>query len=265
MKLDLEICRTIAVRSGLPLQFVFKDLHLMNILSKLAAAAPSESNSLVFKGGTALNKVYIGGMQRFSEDVDFDLISKTTIHDALSFSKGLASALDEYDVNEFRRIGNMVQFYCKYETPLGGRDNVRIDISPKPLIIAKPLEIRKIESEFTHSSVTGLKIYAVEDLTARKMNALASRDEGKDLYDVSIALPLCSIKVLRKAVMCMLESEGRSITVPEFVSRLKERVKKSNVARLRNFTNPFIPIDRRPKDWGELKNNLLLKLEELRL
>lgn len=261
MELDLEVCRTIAIRSGLPLQFVFKEFHLMNIISKISVF--SKSDSLVFKGGTALNKAYIGGIQRFSEDADFDLVSKDAARKVLGFSKELASTFGEYGIDEFRRVRDTIQFYCVYETPLGGKDNVRIDISPKRLITAKPLESRKIESGFTNSSVTGIKIYSIEDLTARKMSALASRDEGKDVYDVSMALPLCSAKVLREAIACMLESEGSSVTANDFMGRLRERLKEADVVKLRNLTNPFIPVGRRPKDWGELKGNLLLKLEEL--
>ncbi len=263
MELDLEVCRIIAIRSGLPLQFIFKEFHLMNIASKIAMVIYSESNTLVLKGGTALNKVYIQRMQRFSEDLDFDLVSKDASRKISGFSKKLASTLKEYEIDEFKKIRNTVQFYCIYKTPLGGKDNVRVDISPKLLVTAKPIENREIYSEFTHSSVTGLKTYSIEDLTARKMNALASRSEGKDLYDVSMVLPLCSIKILRTAIGDMLKSEGQDVTITEFMNKMFEHLKKNDMVKLRNLTNPFIPIRRRPKDWSELRNNLLLELEGL--
>lgn len=235
----------------------------MNIASKISTIIYSESNTLVLKGGTALNKVYIQRMQRFSEDLDFDLVSKDASRKIFGFSKKLASTLKEYEIDEFKKIHNTVQFYCIYKTPLEGKDTVRVDISPKLLVTAKPIENREIYSEFTHSSVTGLKTYSIEDLTARKMNALASRSEGKDLYDISMVLPLCSIKILRTAIKDMLKSEGQDVTITSFMNKMFGRLKKNDMVKLRNLTNPFIPIRRRPKDWSELRNNLLLELEEL--
>ncbi len=59
MDLDLEVCRVMAVRHGLPLQFVFKEFHLMNVIGEIATAISNEPDVLVFKGGTALNKIYL--------------------------------------------------------------------------------------------------------------------------------------------------------------------------------------------------------------
>ena len=87
MKLDLEVCRAIAIRYGLPLQFVFKEFHLMDVISQIAALTILEPNSLVFKGGTALSKVYLQKMQRFSEDADFDLVTENARKDLPDFCK----------------------------------------------------------------------------------------------------------------------------------------------------------------------------------
>lgn len=263
MKLDLEVCRTIAIRYGLPLQFVFKEFHLMDVISQIAALTISEPGSLVFKGGTALNKVYLQKTQRFSEDADFDLVTENANKSLYQFCKKLTAGLQNYRIAEFRKVHSTMQFYCMYETPLGGVDNVRIDISPKRLLTAKPLESNQITSEFTHSSTSGIKVYSIEDLTARKMNALATRTEGKDVYDVHMALPICSRKFLKTALKLMLESEGANETVESFMQKAVSRLKKSDSKKMRNLTNPFLPVASRPKSWEELKNDLLAKLEDL--
>ncbi len=264
MELDLEICRTIAIRYGLPLQFVFKEFHLMNVIAHTSTFVSKHPDSLVFKGGTALNKVYLQKTQRFSEDADFDLVMENSRMHLLKFSRELADSLEEYRIEEFRKVHSTLQFYCTYTTPLGGADHVRIDIAPKKLLTAKPLARLQITSTFTHSSVTGISMYSIEDLTARKMNALASRSEGKDMYDVHAALPMCSKKVLKKAIISMLESEGAKEGADEFVYRAINNVKKSDIKKLRNLTNPFIPAMYRPKSWEELKNDMLMQLDTLR-
>ena len=262
MELDLEICRTIAIRYGLPLQFVFKEFCLMDVISQIASITIQKHSSLVFKGGTALNKVYMQKMQRFSEDADFDLITKNSSRELYEFSRKLSSEINGYEIADLRRVRSTVQFYCMYETPLGGKDHVRVDIASKRLFTAKPLENNQIISEFTHSSVSGIPIYSIEDLTARKMHALADRAEGKDLYDVHMALPMCSKRVLKTATELMLKSEGEGETVDLFMQRSIIRLKKSNPKRMRNLTNPFIPTASRPKSWEELKNDLLAMLED---
>ncbi len=263
MKLDLEVCRAIAIRYGLPLQFVFKEFHLMDVISQIASLTILEPNSLVFKGGTALSKVYLQKMQRFSEDADFDLVTENARKDLPDFCKKLADGIGGYKIAELRRIRFTMQFYCEYETPLGGIDHVRVDVASKKLLVAKPLENRQIVSEFTQSSISGMRIYSIEDLTARKMNALATRAEGKDLYDVHAALPMCSKKALKTAIELMLESEDTNDTAEVFLQKAIHRLKTSNPKKMRNITNPFIPAANRPKNWEELKNDLLLKFEAL--
>jgi predicted nucleotidyltransferase component of viral defense system len=263
MNLDLEVCRAIAIRYGLPLQFVFKEFHLMDVISQIAALTILEPNSLVFKGGTALSKVYLQKMQRFSEDADFDLVTENARKDLPDFCKKLADGIKGYKIAEFRRIRFTMQFDCEYETPLGGTDHVRVDVASKKLLTAKPLESRQIVSEFTQSSISGMRIYSIEDLTARKMNALATRAEGKDLYDVHAALPMCSKKVLKTAIELMLESEDIVGIAEVFLQKAILRLKTSDPKKMRNITNPFIPAANRPKSWEELKNDLLLKFEAL--
>ena len=263
MEIDIEVCRTIAVRYGLPLQFVIKEFHLMDVLGQTAEFAARRPGSLVFKGGTALNKVYIQKTQRFSEDVDFDLVTKNASRDLVGFSRELAGSMDGYKIIEFRKVRSILQFYCGYELPGGGADHIRIDISPKRLLTAKPVESGAAISEFTHASVSGVMVYSIEDLTARKLNALAARTEGKDVYDAYVALPLCSRKVLRKAVALMLESEGSRMGAEEFMQNMIGGLKKADSKKLRNLTNPFIPVPYRPRSWEELKKDLLAKLGDL--
>jgi len=59
-----------AKRSGVILGVVERDFAQGYLLEALAAE-PALSSTLVFKGGTALKKVYFGDAYRFSEDLDF--------------------------------------------------------------------------------------------------------------------------------------------------------------------------------------------------
>ena len=154
---------------------------------------------------------------------------------------------------------NTLQFYCVFDTPLGTRDHVRVDVAPKKILTANPLLLGSAASDFTQASVAGFSVYSIEDLTARKMYALLDRCEGKDVYDVANALPLCGR--LDAAVSKTLESEGKNLSVDEFVSKAIKRLNDADARKLRNLTNPLIPFARRPKDWKEFKDDLAFKLE----
>ncbi len=260
MELNLEVCRAIAVQHGLPLQFVVKEFHVFEVLGQLTAAT-SFSKKLVFKGGTALNKVFLGKAQRFSEDLDFDL-PVDGLPELRVFCSQLAREISGYEISELRRVGDTIQFYCGFQTPLGSRDHVRVDVAAKKIISSKPLEVRPAVSEYSQRSVTGFRVYSIEDLSARKLHALCTRAEGKDFFDAFHALPLCG--GMDKAVQKMLDSEGSFQTPAEFLEKTVGNVRKADPSKLRNLTNPFIPTPYRPKDWLELKNDLALKLERMR-
>ena len=259
LELNLEVCRTIAVQYGLPLQFVVKEFHIFEVLGQISRLT-APSRRFVFKGGTALNKVYFEKLQRFSEDLDFDLAVED-LKEVRSFCEWLAGEIEGYEISEFRKVKGTLQFYCNYETPLGGKDHIRVDVALKRIISAKPVLLKQAFSFYTHGSVTGFYVYSLEDLVARKMHALRTRTEGKDVYDVSNALPLCAS--LSASVKKMLESEERDETPEEFIRKTILAVKRTDPRKLRNLTNPFIPVSSRPKDWSELKNDLILKLEQL--
>jgi len=258
MDINLEVCRTIAVQHGLPLQYVIKEFQLFDVLSQITAYCVSEKKQLVFKGGTALNKVYINKGQRFSEDIDFDF----EVEDSQPFARELAGKIKGYKITTFRKVRKTTMFCCAYESPFG-QDHIRVDISGKRIVTAKPLQRKSAVSEITHGSVSGFEVYGLEDLVARKMHALCTRTEGKDVYDVHSSLSMC--KDMGEAITAMLKSEGKEVTPAEFMGLTIKAVKNADHKKLRNFTNPFIPIVYRPGDWLELKNDLILKLENLRL
>lgn len=253
---DLDVCRVLAAKHGLPLQFIVKDFCLMDVLSSLSAKQ-GEFGNIVFKGGTALNKIYLGGVQRFSEDLDFD--AETDMHGAKSICGKMAGAVSWYKTGEIRRVSGTYQFECAYTSILGGSDHVRVDIAPKRIITDKKPVLAQVSSPYSQKSVSGVPAYGLEDLVARKLCALENRTEGKDLYDAYSSLPLCG--KMHGALSAVLRSEGRKETPAEFIGKAIGKVKGCDTRKAGNLTNPFIPYQNRPKSWVALKNGLVMMLE----
>ncbi len=262
MELDLEVCRAIAVQHGLPLQFVAKEFHVFNVLGQITEFSMDIKTAFVFKGGTALNKVYLKKGQRFSEDLDFDLDVRTDA-ELLKFCKEMSIAIKGYKIGKIRKVRDTLQFDCAYETPFGSVDHIRIDISKKNIFTALPLQKKPATSDFAQLSASGFDVYSLEDLVARKMHALATRTEGKDIYDVHSSIPLCGD--MRNPILFMLRSEKKTDEPKEFVHETLVVLDKVDIKKIASLTNPFIPLRHRPKNWLELKNNLILMLERLKI
>lgn len=273
MDLDISICNNIAEKHRLPLQFVVKEHYVYDVLAEVMFATSGEVPGVIFKGGTALNKVYLGELQRFSEDLDFDLDleakreegEKMTLEWLTEYLTKEITKNKTFYKTEMRKVKDTIQIYCKYTnpSPLSGTDTVRIDIAPKNIITENKVEKRKALFAFARQEMRGLWTYSLEDLVARKMHALRTGREGKDFYDVYNALPKC--RAMFNPIKRMLQSEESSETPEEFIEKTIENVEGTDYKRLRNLTNPFIPISNRPKDWLELKNDLILKLESINI
>lgn len=77
---ELREAQQAAARTGIGMQYVLKEARVFDIWSKicpimLSDAVLSEAE-IICKGGTSLNKIYLGDIQRFSEDIDLDIFFK---------------------------------------------------------------------------------------------------------------------------------------------------------------------------------------------
>ncbi len=258
MIVDEDVCRLIAAKEGLPLDFVAKEFYLMELLRQLSAL--DILKSMIFKGGTALSKIYLKENYRFSEDLDFDFVGnqwQTT-------SKAITGKIEGFEDLETRRIiGNkVVQTDFIYKTKWGKKDRIRLDVNVKPYTkTAEPIEGHEVISAFTGFNIGPVPAYSINDLLARKMSALRDRTEGKDVFDVAKALHLANKKKLLKALSLVASIDGQ--TVNKFIEETINKVKNVDYTKLRNLTNPYIPIKNRPSDWKILADTLALELGAL--
>jgi hypothetical protein len=271
-ELNLDACRALSAAHGLPLDFIVKEIRVFDALAQAAVFNAGEGNGeLIFKGGTALNKIYFGGLQRFSEDLDFDLATARTKAKALRLFKRVANVMQDagFRTGRIRRVGRRepsFQLECSFESPLGRRDYIGIDAAVKPAIaISDVVEAAVARSSFAERVVAGIRAYSLDGLVGRKMAALADRCEGKDVYDVANGLPLVG-KEFAGAVRRMLASERRKVSAGDLFRMAADRLRMADYVELRNLTNPFIPMPLRPPGagaWRAMAVTLAARLEEL--
>jgi len=162
----------------------------------LCALAQSDLREvLAFKGGTALKRCYFPEY-RFSEDLDFTLLSTTTFEDiqrrlegvyaAVKEGSGISFAFDRKDANSHT---NSHTFYLKYTGPLPSSNDVKVDITIREHISFQLQERPILRGYDEFSDIPEgrpIRLYSLDEITAEKLMALAdrARNEPRDLYDL---------------------------------------------------------------------------------
>lgn len=175
-----EFCRL----TGYSLGQVEKDYLQHYILSSLGRRSGS---SLVFKGGTCLQKIY--GLDRFSEDLDFIATKDFDLKVALEHvGKDLEKLGYPIDLRKSRRDGDKKSFRMMIEGPLfNGRDiskcSITVDVSSRSDLIKGPLTKRLVP---IYNEITPYTVYYMDasEIMAEKVRALITRNKARDLYDL---------------------------------------------------------------------------------
>ncbi len=206
----------------------------------LCALAQSDLREvLAFKGGTALKRCYFPEY-RFSEDLDFTLLSNTTVDDiqkrlesvyaAVKDNSGIGFVFDRKDTNSHT---NSHSFYLRYTGPLPSSNDVKVDITIREHL-AFPLQERSVLRGYDEFSDIPdgrrVRVYSLEEITAEKLMAIAdrARNEPRDLYDLwyltteaGIAISSVADAIRKKLAFRDKSFEGLEAAIEGKEARLK--------------------------------------------
>jgi len=176
----------LANRQKVALGILEKDYVITEVLKALSQV-PMLNKDFVFKGGTALRKVYFSDW-RYSEDLDF-----TVRHDMNK--EELRQALDAWyhqveQASQIRLATKMLHKpngYARVRTqfvgPLAYPGMIYIDLSFDEPLCLEPEYKRVLTNPFTGEQRKVL-VYPLEELLAEKMRSLIERGKSRDYYDV---------------------------------------------------------------------------------
>ena len=159
------------------------DLVLSRAICDLYAS-PVVSENLVFRGGTALHKLFFDKPGRFSEDLDFVQRKAMPIGDTAS---AVRSCLDPWlGQPKWKQNEGRFTLYYRFETevePIIQR-KLKIEINTREHFSVMPLEKFRfdVDTEWYKNSVTVLT-YKLEEQLGTKLRALYQRRKGRDLFD----------------------------------------------------------------------------------
>ncbi|HLD81303.1 MAG TPA: nucleotidyl transferase AbiEii/AbiGii toxin family protein [archaeon] len=185
----------IARERNLSLAIIQKDWALGWILYGISSRVPE----LVFTGGTALSKVYFPKMWRLSEDLDFALPTDISNEELIS-ELGDALVLVENDsqikahMEKPHSNPGYIQVKVKFEGPLYA-DTAKIDIKREPVL--DEVRVKDILKNYPDYKGFTVRVKSLEEILARKIVTLMSRDRIRDYYDVWLMMTETEVNVKR--------------------------------------------------------------------
>ncbi len=168
----------------MPLGTIEKDLAITCVLHSLSGSWLSEH--LVFKGGTAIKKVYQPDA-RFSEDVDFTVRSlggrDVTAAMQQLFPGRRVEAVQFGELLEEGSSRGGRRLRLSFLGPLRYRNSVRIDLSFRDDLI---METRRMATVHRYGDAVPSDLHVLDfsEIMAEKLRALMERGYARDYYDV---------------------------------------------------------------------------------
>ena len=129
-----------------------------------------KGNPFVLKGGTALSLCY--GLDRFSEDIDFDVPGKSLAYDRFKDSVHRFCVAEGYTYRIAKDTATTQRAYINYGD------------TSRPLKVEASYRRMEIPGGYV-CKIDGIQVYTLDELARLKAAAYSGRDKIRDLYDVA--------------------------------------------------------------------------------
>ncbi len=208
----------------------------------------------VFKGGTCIK--YLFGTDRFSEDLDFNIITTPK-----KFREQIKKTIERISLLGFRF--NILReeefsdaFTCEvaFDGPLSRgtlqtRNKFRIDAGKRTGTFSNP-QWKNIKSEYPETGDNFLVLsMKEEEMLAEKIISMMSRKKGRDLYDVWFLLN-SGIKIDKNILKKKTQKEKVKINI----DAIPEKAQYEN--DMKRISNRIIPYD-------QVRNDVRIRLKSI--
>ena len=180
---------------------------------------------LIFKGGTALSKIY--KFERFSEDLDFsevksiniDFLMKKVISDLSKFGIGA-------EISKMKEPFNSVLITLRIRGPLyDGRPQtlacIRVDINRKSKIETEPF-LSRIRSIYTEVPQFDVLVMQEKEILSEKIRAIITRNKARDLFD-AFELMKKGIEIDKKLIVKKLKYNNLKFSKKQFSETINNK------------------------------------------
>lgn len=213
------------------LPVVEKDYALSYVLYGISKQ-PELSHSLIFKGGTALKKIFFGDY-RFSEDLDFSVLNapknkalEKALNSAINISKQELNKYGPFDVELKRNPENAshphgqeaFNIYVKFPwQTMASPCRIKVEITHDEIVMLPP-EYKLILHGYEEELDCTIACYSIEEVIAEKLRALLqthqklitrgwSKPRARDYYDLWCVLKKYSMSVNKAQILETLDKK----------------------------------------------------------
>jgi predicted nucleotidyltransferase component of viral defense system len=227
------------------------------------------SQTIVFKGGTVLKKIYFEDY-RFSEDLDFtllnDAISNEQIlnwfNETFEFIKEEANIpLEIISDNEHEDGG--INCYISYIGPLGGQGNnkrAKVDISRSEQLVFEPV-MKNIFIDYTDLEEHHLLCYSLEEVLVEKMRSVMQRMQARDFYDIWYLLEQHGMDIDFYVREFKTKCESKGLQAVDFTRKLAERLPQYKGRWQSSLSEQIKDLP----DFGQVEREVQRHLKKLKL
>ena len=224
-----------------------------------------------FYGGTCLRIFH--GLQRFSEDMDFSLLSADKDFD---FSKYFQPIIDTFSLvgreveikkKDKMNFGKVESAFLKdntnvydisFQTEKSIKIKIEVDTAP-PMKFSTEQKLLLLPNSFM------TRCFTLPDLFAGKMHALVFRSwknrvKGRDWYDFEFYVRHGVSLDFTHLQERIRQFNGEEMNLNEFKNRLKERLTTTDINQVKADVLPFV---RDPKELDIWSNDYFLQLADM--
>jgi predicted nucleotidyltransferase component of viral defense system len=255
----------LANREKIALGTLEKDYVLTEVLKALSRVI-SLSDILVFKGGTALRKIYFTDW-RYSEDLDFTVkrdIKEDELRQLLDqwYSQVEQTAQIRLTTKMLHKPNGYARVRAQFIGPLAYPGMIFMDLSFDEPLCLDP-EKRAILSEPFLSEGQKVLAYPLEELLAEKIRSLSERGKSRDYYDVWRLLKEKSSKLDFKVLGDVLVKKFRHkqivfTSINDFLPKDINKLNQYWASELEQQINQLPPLDAVIEELQEMLKNLVV-------
>ncbi len=188
---------------------------------------PVLTRQAIFRGGTALHKLFPGMAGRYSEDIDLVQREAGPIGDLVG---AIRESLDPWLGKPTWKAGHgRFTLYYSFETsfePVTTR-RLKIEINTREhfSVLGTTTMPFVVETRW-FSGRADVPVFQLNELLGTKMRALYQRRKGRDLFDLWFALDkgLANPEIIVRCFQRYMENDGTSISRAEFEANLSSKL-----------------------------------------
>jgi predicted nucleotidyltransferase component of viral defense system len=185
------------------------------------------SKNLVFRGGTALHKLFLHPQPRYSEDIDLVQKDAGPIKEVIIRLRKALSYISEPVIKQKANNNTLLfRYYSENTTPISLRLKVEINCREHFTVLGYKDVPFSIDTKW-YKGAANIQTYELEELLGTKLRALYQRKKGRDLFDLYKAIIVAKPNIER-IIKCYHEYMkfvvGKSPTKKQYLLNMDEKI-----------------------------------------